>query len=92
MIGDDLEKQFSGHFGQRDIAQFIDDDQFHVGPACQHACEALVALCFDQLVYQSGRGSEANASALSAGGDGQAGCQMCFSCSRFADQKHWFGV
>ncbi len=54
---DDLEEQFSCDFGQRNIAEFIDDDQFHTGPSGQHAAQAVFALRFDELVDQGQRRS-----------------------------------
>ena len=59
--------------GARGLAQFIDDDQLHDGPACQHASEPLITLCFDLLIDQRGCG-EADALPQTAGGDGQTGC------------------
>lgn len=91
-VGDDLEEQFGGHLGQRDIAEFVDDDQIHAGPALEHASEALFALRFDELVDQRGGGGKANAFSLAAGGDGQPRCQMGFSGTGLADQQHRLGA
>ena len=91
-FGDDLEEQFGGHLSQGDIAQFIDNDQFHAGPPFQHARETLVALGFDELVDECRRGGEANSFPLAACGDGQARCEMGFPSAGFTDQKYWLGA
>ena len=54
---DDLEEQLGGDFCQGNIAEFINDDQLHAGPAGQHAAQAVFALRFDELVDQGQRRS-----------------------------------
>jgi hypothetical protein len=73
---DDLEQQLGSDLGQWNVAKFIDDDQFHAGPAGQHAAQTLLPLCFDELVDERGGGREANSPALTTGSDRQAGGEM----------------
>jgi len=91
-LGDDLEEQFGGHFCQRHITEFIDNDQFNAGPTGQHAAQALFPLRFDQLVDQRGGGGEAHSPPLTAGGDGQAGSEMTFASAGVPDQQDGFGT
>jgi len=91
-LGDHLEEQFGGDFGKGNIAEFIDDDQFHAGPAGQHAAQALLPLRFDELVDQCRGGCEAHSPTLTAGGDGQAGGKMALAGAWVADKKDWFSA
>ena len=91
-FGDDLEEQFGGNLRQWYVTQFIDDDQFHTRPAGQHAAQALLALCFDQLVDQRGGGNEAHSPSLAAGSDGKASGKMTLAGARFAHHQDWFGA
>jgi hypothetical protein len=59
-------KSIGGNLGQCYVTQFIDDEEFHTRPAGQHGAQAMLALCFDQLVDHRGGGSEANSPSLRA--------------------------
>jgi hypothetical protein len=89
---DHLEEQLGGDFGQRDIAEFIDDDQLHAGLAGQHAPQTLLPLRFDELVDQRSGCGKAHSSALTTGGDRQAGGEMTLAGAGVADQQDRLGA
>ena len=86
------EEEFGGDFCQRDIAEFIDDDQLYTRPAGQHPTEVVFPLRFDELVDQCRGGGEAHSATLTAGADGQAGGEMALAGARVADQQDRFGA
>jgi hypothetical protein len=70
---DDMEEQLGGDFCQWNVAEFIDDDQLHTGPAGEHAAQVVFALRFYKLVDERSADGEAHSPALTTGCDGQAG-------------------
>jgi hypothetical protein len=91
-LRDHLEEQLGSDFGQRDITEFIDDDQIHAGPAGQHAAQTLLPLRFDELVHQRRGGRKAHSPALTTGGDSQAGRKMTLAGAGIADQQDRLGA
>ena len=91
-LGDHLEEQLGSDFGKRNIAELIDDDQFHARPAGQHPAQALFPLRFDELVDQRSRSRKAHSLALSAGRDGEAGGKMTLAGAGVADQQYRLGT
>jgi hypothetical protein len=89
---DDLEQQLGGDLGQRNVAEFIDNDQLHAGPAGQHAAQTLLPLCFDELIGERGGGREAHSPALTTGSDRQAGGEMTLAGAWITDQQDRFGA
>ncbi len=77
---------------KRDIAEFIDDDQLHAGPAGQHAAQTLFALRFDELVDQRRGSRKAHSPPLTTGGDSQAGGKMTLAGAGVTDQQDWLGA
>ena len=70
-LGDDLEDDFGGALGQRQVAEFVEDDEFGARVAADDACELSSRLGLLQLVGQAGERREAHAPSLLAGADGE---------------------
>jgi hypothetical protein len=56
------------------------------------AAQALLALCFDELVDQRGGGNEAHPPPLAAGSDGKAGGKMTLAGAGFTHHQDWCGA
>ena len=72
-LGEDLEDELGGAVGQREVAQFVEDDELGAGVAADDAAELAAALGFLELVREGGEGGEADAASLLAGADRQRG-------------------
>jgi len=55
-----LEDQLGGTFGQREVAELVDDQQFDAGVAGDDTCELAAAVGLLELVGQAGQRGEAN--------------------------------
>jgi hypothetical protein len=68
-----LEDELGGSVRQREVAQFIQDDELGAGVAANDPSEFTAALGLLQLVGQTGERGEADASSLVTGADRQGG-------------------
>jgi hypothetical protein len=90
-LGDGLEEQFGGDFGERNVAEFIDEDQIHAGPAGQHSAQVLLPLCLDELVDQRSGSRKAHSPTLPTGSDSQAGGKMTLAGARISERQDRLG-
>ena len=75
-LADDIEKQFRARFGERDVAELVEDDQIQSLKLARQALERSAFLGFEELGDQAGGGEEAHALALATGGKAQGRAGM----------------
>jgi hypothetical protein len=91
-IGDNLEEQFGANVGKRNVADFINGNQFIAEPSGEHAAQLVLMFGFEKFVDQARRRCESNAFLLTASRDAQCRGQVSFTGSAFPDQNHWLGT
>ena len=64
-----LEEKLGTDFGEWNITNLVDCDQIVPAPPCHHAPQLKLVLGFNQFIYQSRRGREANSPLLPACGN-----------------------
>ena len=64
---DDFKEQFSSGLGERDISQFIDDQQMESLELFMHSLKSFLLPALHELSDQVGGGIEANGSTLGTG-------------------------
>ena len=89
-LGNHLIEKLGTDIRQRDIAHFIDCDQFVTKPAGQKATHPIVLPGFDELVHQSRCRCETDTPPLPAGGNTQRGCQMGLTRAAITGQHDGF--
>jgi hypothetical protein len=91
-LGEDLEDELGGAVWQREVAEFVADQQLGAGVAADNAREFAVALCFLEVVRETCERREAHAASLVAGADRQGCGQHRFAGAAVADQDHALAV
>ena len=78
-FGDDLEDEFGCAFGEREVAELVEDDEFGAGVACDDAAELAAGFGGLELVGERGERGEADAASLLAGEDGERDREVCLA-------------
>ncbi len=78
-IREDLEQQFRAGSAERQIAEFITDQQIHSVELAQEAIQLVLLLHFLQARDQGGRRVEPDPPTGPAGGQAQRNRQVCFA-------------
>src|SRR5262249_54106512 len=68
-VGEDLKEQFGAAAAERQIAEFVADEQIDAVELTEQAIEAVLLMGLFQLIDQTGGSEEANASPEAAGGE-----------------------
>jgi hypothetical protein len=76
-----LEEEIGSLSAERNIAELIQHQQFLLTEECQEAREFQLVLGDDQVIDQGSHLVEAHSTTLSAGCQGQSGCNVCFTPS-----------
>ncbi len=87
-VGKDLEQQFSARAAEREITEFVADQQIALVEPGQKTIEPVLLLRFLQASDQRGCGEEPHAATLSTGCQAQCGGSMRFPSSGTADQTN----
>ena len=91
-LADDLEDELGGAFGQVQVSELVKDHQLGAGVAADDPGEFAAAVGFLQLVGEAGEGGEADAAALLAGADREAGGEHRLAGAALADEHDRLAV
>ena len=83
---DDFKEQFSSSLGERNVSQFIDDQQMESLELFVHSLKSFFLPALHELSNQVGSGIEANGPTLGTGRKGQGRDKMGFTGSRVSDE------
>ena len=89
---DDLEEQFGSRLGERNVSQFIDDQEMESLELFVHSLKSSFFSTFHELSDQLGGCVESNGSALGARRKRQGTDKMRFTGPGVPDEQHVFSL
>ncbi len=85
-VGEHLEQQLGSGAAERQVAEFIDDQQVNPVELLQQRVQSELLLCFFELVHQSRRCEELRPHAFTAGGQAKCDRQVSLPSAGLAEQ------
>jgi hypothetical protein len=85
-VGEDLEEQFGAAAAEREIPEFIAEEQVQLVELTQESVELVLLLGLLQTRDEVSGGEEAYAAAVPAGGQAQGDGQVCLAAAGIPDQ------
>ena len=87
-LAEHVEQQLTAGLRQRDVSEFVDDQETDLGELGLEAEQPLLVAGLDQFVDQMGSGGEADGEALLAGGEAEGESDVGFADAAWAWQDH----
>ena len=89
---DDIEEQFGTGLGERDVAEFVEDEQIESFELLHEALQFVAVALLEHMGHQGGYPEEAHPPALGAGGETQGGGQVGLTGTGVTEKEHVFAL